>query len=133
MMLTTRSLVLFTVLFTCRGDSTEGTGVAPPGDVAVLAAPGSEAIGSKAGDSQTAENTPEAEKAKFESKQSKDSSASATSAASAASAASPAVATPQLRARWGYGRHPGSWSPASNGRRPMPPKPLKPHAMGPRR
>lgn len=125
-MLTTRSLFLFTiftVLFTCRGDSTEGTGVAPPGDVAI-AAPGSEAS-EKAGDSENSHPAPEA----FESKESKD------SAASAASAAAPAapVAAPQLRSGWGHGRHPGSWSPRSpNDRRPMP-KPLKNHAMGPRR
>mmetsp|Transcript_3757 Transcript_3757/g.8730 ORF Transcript_3757/g.8730 Transcript_3757/m.8730 type:complete len:120 (+) Transcript_3757:93-452(+) len=119
-MLTTRSLFLFTiftVLFTCQGDSTEGTGVAhaPPGDVAVLAAPGSEAS-EKAGDS---ENSHPAPAEAFESKESKDSAASA------------APVAPQLRSGWGHGRHPGSWSPTNN-RRPVP-KPLKNHAMGPRR
>ena len=108
-MLTTRSLFLFTiftVLFTCQGDSTEGTGVAhaPPGDVAVLAAPGSEAS-EKAGDSENSHP--------------------------AAPAASAAPVAPQLRSGWGHGRHPGSWSPTNN-RRPVP-KPLKNHAMGPRR
>ena len=117
-MLTIRSLFLFTVLFTCRGDSTEGTGVAS-GDVAALAAPPSDRSG--AGDSGNSH--PEAEAAEAEAFESKDSKASA--------AAAPA-ATPQLRSGWGHGRHPGSWSPTNN-RRP-PPKPLKnTAAMGPRR
>ena len=121
-MLTIRSLFLFTVLFTCRGDSTEGTGVAS-GDVAALAAPAPDRSG--AGDAGNSH--PEAEAAEAEAFESKDSKASAAPAVPAA-----AVATPQLRSGWGHGRHPGSWSPTNN-RRP-PPKPLKnTAAMGPRR